>query len=259
MRIEKDGLQIRSVEDWYRLAPPKKGAAHWAPGRSAMACAEAWCPPGGPRVPPEIDALLLTHPLTQGTTIQVVEPEVQIRFDRFGGEPRNADVVCLAEGPAGRIAINIEAKADEPFDRLVHEVIADVARRICNDESSNGIARVQQLAKGLLPKRAPGTASLGELRYQLLTAAAGTLAHAIAYKAAVAVFLVHEFVTAKTDDQRHESNRDDLDRFVSRMTSAAVQQLPSNRLVGPISVPDKALFEGAPPILIGKVTTHLRA
>ena len=35
MRIYKSSHEIRSVEDWFEYAPPKKGERHWKDGRSA--------------------------------------------------------------------------------------------------------------------------------------------------------------------------------------------------------------------------------
>ena len=43
MEIVKNDLIIRSVDNWFALAPPKKGLAHWVEGRSAYECAQAWC------------------------------------------------------------------------------------------------------------------------------------------------------------------------------------------------------------------------
>ena len=138
---------------------------------------------GRPSVPGEIVDLLASHPDTRGSLIRTVTPEHRVPFDRFRGEPRNADVVALADRPAGLIAISVEAKADEPFDRLVKDVLLELAKRIADDESTNGVARIQQLAWWLLPASVRRTSRLGDLRYQLLTGVAGAVAFAIAWKA----------------------------------------------------------------------------
>ena len=87
---------------------------------------------------------------------------------------------------------------------------------------SRGVRRVEDLVRGLLPSRTKGLPHLGVLRYQLLTAAAGTLAYAAMEGASLAVLIVHEFVTDKTSDKRHAKNAEDYNRFLHRFTGKAI-------------------------------------
>jgi Domain of unknown function (DUF6946) len=258
MRIEKNGREIRTVDEWFQIAPPKRGREQWVEGRSALECARAWCGPEGPVVPTELTDLLASHPDTTGALVRSVAPEHVVRFDSFPGEPRNSDVAALADHPAGLIALNVEAKADEPFDEHVHEVLTAVIKRIAADEPSNGVARIQQLAASLLPPAAPETSRLGDLRYQLLTGLAGAIAFAIASKATKTVLVIHEFITERTDDRKHEENARDLVAFLARLTSGEVRSLVAGRLIGPIVVPGRPLFESVPPLYVGKAVRNLR-
>src|SRR5436853_87291 len=89
------------------------------PTDEAYECARAWCAyQSGPRFPSELANLLASHPDTNGAIIARAEPECRIHFDKLSDEPRNADIVAIADHPAGRLAINIEAKSDETFDHL---------------------------------------------------------------------------------------------------------------------------------------------
>jgi hypothetical protein len=103
-------------------------------------------------------------------------PEHQIRFDDLRGEPRNADLAIEARDRAGIVGITIEGKADETFDRSVTAVLQAGIQRIAADERTGAIVRVEALANALLPPWRAGVSHLGDLRYQLLTAIAGTLA-----------------------------------------------------------------------------------
>ena len=76
-----------------------------------------------PTVPIELQQLLRTHPDIDGAVIFEAIPERKVRFDDIPGEPRNADLVCLAERANELIAISIEAKADETFGELVADVL----------------------------------------------------------------------------------------------------------------------------------------
>jgi hypothetical protein len=259
MELMKNGHTIRTMDDWLSFAPPKKGLAHWAEGRSAYECARAWCAAAeGPSVPAELTALLGSHPDIAGVVVQTVMPEHRVRFDKLRGEPRNADVAVLGDHPAGSIAISIEAKADEPFDRLVDDVLLDVARKIGEDHRTNRITRIQQLAASLLPPTVPGSCRLGLLRYQLLTALAGALAFAIDAKAGRAVLVVHELVTDRTNDAKQAANAGDLHAFITRLTAGAETCVPAGRLVGPVRVPGFPLFPSPPPLYIGKAVRVVR-
>jgi hypothetical protein len=259
MVIVKNGCEIRNVDQWFELAPPKKGREHWVDGRSALECARAWCADQlGPRCPSELADLIASHPDTNGAIFAIVEPECRVHFDKLGGEPRNADIVAIADHPAGRLAINIEAKADETFDDLVRDVLQAAVKKIANDERTNAVIRVQQLASSILPPPTSGTAHLGDLRYQLLTGIAGALAFAIKAEVNRAVFIVHEFVTNQTNNSRLQANADDLDAFVARLTNARLSSLPSGTLHGPFTVPGASLFPSPPVLYIGKAVRKLR-
>jgi hypothetical protein len=259
MKIVKDGHTILTIDHWLAFAPPKKGFDHWAEGRSAYECARAWCTGSqSSNVPNELTVLFDTHPDIGGVVVRTAMPEHRVRFDKLRGEPRNADVAVLGDHPAGSIAISIEAKADERFDRLVDDVLLDVAKKIGEDHRTNRITRIQQLAASMLPPTVPGSCRLGLLRYQLLTAVAGALAFAIDAKAGRAVFVVHEFVTDKTNDAKQAANARDLDAFITRLTAGAETCVPAGHLVGPVRVPGSPLFPSPPPWYIGKAVRIVR-
>jgi hypothetical protein len=87
---------IRSVKDWFRIAPPKQGIKHWVDGRSAKELAKAWFPKQGEAVAPkEFMDLFKLLPVTYGIQFEQGEAELNTRFDDCGGEDRNADLVLL--------------------------------------------------------------------------------------------------------------------------------------------------------------------
>jgi hypothetical protein len=260
MCIVKDGTEIRTIEQWFQFAPPKKGRSHWVEGRSALECARAWCAdPNGTLWPSEINALLASHPDTDGATLKSATPEYRCRFDKLPGEPRNTDVVAIADHPHGAIALSVEAKADESFGDLVINVLEHAIANIAADKRTNVVRRVQQLASALLPLPIDGASPLGDLRYQLLTGVAGALAFARQEKAHRAVFLIHEFQTSRTEDSKHEANARDLNSFVARLTRGRVLEVPSGKLLGPFEVPGIPLFRDAPSLYLGKAVRNLRS
>lgn len=257
MKIVKNGVALETLEDWRAHAPPKSND-HWARGRRAMECAVAWFGSAGPCVPSEIVALLASHDDTAQAQITSATPEHPVRFDGARSEPRNCDVVAVAESDGGRVAITIEAKADERFERTVEQVLADAVDRRAHGERSGVVTRVEQLAAALLPPPRRGLPPLGSLRYQLLTGAAGALAHADEIGASRAVLIIHEFVTEKTEDRLHAANYADLSAFVTRLSDGAHATVEAGRLLGPVAVPGAPLFERAAALYIGKAVRRLR-
>ncbi|MBE0657040.1 MAG: hypothetical protein IH602_05075 [Bryobacteraceae bacterium] len=118
---DKEGHPIRTLEDWYALAPPKQPVLHWKDGRSAKECAKAWLRSGVPGVPTEILTLLNTHPLTQDFVGRHTIPEAIIRLDEMRGEHHNADMLLVGEAQGRKVVVTVEAKLDEEFGPVMGE------------------------------------------------------------------------------------------------------------------------------------------
>ena len=258
MRLEKDGIAITCLKDWQRLAPPKS-PDQWVEGRSAYEVANAWCGATGPAVPECLRALFETADLIRGLEVELAVPEHRIRFDDHGGEPRNADLALVGHAAGLRVAVTVEAKADEPFGASVAQTMAAALERLLQNPQSRGVRRVEDLVRALLTHHATGLPPVGELRYQLLTAAAGTLAYAIAEGADTAVLVVHEFLTDKTKDHLHDRNAEDYRAFLRRLGGEDQLDAKQCSLAGPFLVPGAPVFQNAPPLLVGKVSTNRRA
>jgi len=260
MHLHRAQAPIDSVEAWFEAAPPKSGKAHWKDGRSAKELARSWFPSGsaGPVVPDEFRALLASHPELEGITLLEGQPELRIAIDDLPGEPCNADLALLADAAGRRVAITVEALADETFGDRVEAVLRGAASDLARDRPTNRVERVRTLAAALLPAWKEGDPHLGELRYQLLTGVAGSLAHARSTGAGCALFVVHELVDlARTKESRRRNNREDLDRFVRRLTGGAVERLQRGVLAGPVRVPGNAHIPGTMDLYLGKVRRDL--
>jgi hypothetical protein len=255
VRVDKDGRTITSLDEWQRWAGPKT-SDQWVVGRSAYECANAWCGAGEVRMPRELVALLDTRPETRGLSVDVVFPEHKIRFDNRAGEPRNADIAFVGEASGRKVAVTIEAKADEPFGASVARTICDALERSITNPRSRGVERVQALVQSLLKPIQKGQLQTGLLRYQLLTAAAGSLAWARETQCELAVLVIHEFRTSKTRDGNSVSNQADYERFAERLAGDDSSLCRSGHVFcGPFTVPGNPLFESPVPLLIGKIMT----
>lgn len=186
------GESIGSVEEWFAKAPPTRGAAHWQDDRSAKELAKAWCHAAGPAVPSEVCAVLGSSPLA-GFEITLAKPEHQTRFDALPGGARNHDLLLLGRRGDEKLIVGVEAKAGEPLDATVAEKYERAMKARADGTTTNLPERILALVEALFGKRLGEHVGLGELRYQLLTATAGTLVEAKAEGATAAVLLIHEF------------------------------------------------------------------
>jgi len=242
------GKEIRSVDDWFKLAPPKKGTAQWKDRRSAKELAKAWFPASGnPNVPSELRTLLDSRKETRNIAFDRGEPERVTRFDRCGGEGRNADLVLWGRCRAGKVLVSIEAKADESFGETAGEYMQ---KAVARNPRSRVPDRFDLLCRGLLGVTQASPAAR-HLRYQLLTGVAGALAEAQACGADITVFVVHEFI-GSTNPVKVAANAADLNAFVSLLSNRCVPTVSPGSLCGPFSVPGNAHFAGTNRLFIGK-------
>jgi hypothetical protein len=244
MRISKSGHEIRSVDDWFKYAPPKMGARHWKDGRSAKELARSWFRTEFASPPEELRLLLEGAFLTE-MEFDEARPECILELDDFRGEHRNCDLVVLCTAGTQRIVINIEAKADEPFGDSTVGAYYDQKL----NSASNVPKRIESLSAALFGKKPD--ALIRNLRYQLVHSTAATLIEAADSKADVAVFLVQEFYSASLSSMKLQQNRTDWANFVRVFPKLATTEVAKNQIVGPISVHGGGRVPNSVPLYLG--------
>jgi hypothetical protein len=273
-------VPIRSFDDWESYAlPPARNELHWEPGRSACELGRIWTAGGEPAVPHQLVQLLESHEGTRGMAILsgITERETPLPFGNRG--PRCHDLALQAEQDGRVVTICIEAKADESFGGTVTRELSTARKRAAKREGGHTRfpERLDWLTRSVLGLRAFEDAqhqvldgAVADLPYQLLPAIAGTLLEAGHRKASKAVFVVHEFRTAKTADANLDANAEALNRFLRLFLSAngansdETFELGCGRIVGPISVTERHV-EGTNkipsdiPLFVGKIRTDLLA
>lgn len=253
MRIEKSLRPIRTLEEWQFHAGPKS-KKHWVPGRSAYETGRAWLGDGGaPSLPAEIRDLFDSSDLTRGFEAEVVYPEHPIRFDDFSGEPRNADLALVGHVGQKKVAVTIEAKADETFSNTLAKEMTLAQRAKEKNPASRKQARIESLIQGILGLPSESFQEVENLRYQLFTGVAGTLAWARETGAELAFFLVQVFETAKTQRKRLDRNETDFSEFVLALNRQSRSTVSSGRLHGPYHLRGSGHYAQPVPLLIGKI------
>jgi hypothetical protein len=246
LKISKNGQPIESVASWFEFAPPKEGERQWVDQRSAKELAKAFCGPAELCVPTELQKLLDSNSSLGHIEITEVWPEHKIALDSFRGETRNADLAALANAPAGRVALTVEAKADESFGELVGTVLANAPER------SNIPNRIEALASALFG----GSVDVSNVRYQLLHGVAASLIFAAEQEAAVAVFAVLEFHSPSCAEDNLRRNASDLQAFMALFGGAA-GPLSAGQLSGPFLAPGRGKIPSGMPLFVGKAIREI--
>lgn len=248
MRIHKDN-EIRSVDDWFRWAPPKRGALHWKDNRSAKELAKCWFRTGTAQAPLELRTLL-NRTFDAEIFFEEAVPECTVELDDFEGETRNCDLVVVCQAGLQRIVISVEAKADEPFGESTAGEYYDKKQ----GSGSNVPKRIEQLSNALFG-RVPDEQIRG-LRYQLVHSAAASLIAAQRHHAEIAVLLVHEFISPGLSLRKLKQNSGDWEAFVRVFPQLADAEVCRDKLLGPVSVPS-GKYVPALPLYLGKLVTQL--
>jgi hypothetical protein len=240
---------------WRTDATPLKSHSSWVeriedknrdPGTSAPTLAAVWAGP--------LDLLgaLATHSALCNLTVQSATVEKKTSFDQYGGNVRNHDLVLRATTTSGeRVIVCVEAKAGENLGETVGKQTLAAKRTKAENPRSCASARIEDLVERLcrFPKDDPRVAAL---RYQLLTAWAGTLSDAA--EAAHAVFALHEFRTNERPDDKSAINEAELARFAKVVLGC---DFPGARSIPwCIQVPDAAGVAAA--LYVAHVVTDIR-
>ncbi len=171
----RHGDEISSVEEWGRLAGPA-AAQHWKDGRSAKELAKSWIAGDGPQR--FLRELFNGLENTRQLRIEEAVAEEQIAFDGFPGGKRNHDLLIRGRCAGGPVVIGLEAKADETFGQTIAKYRRDALVVRASGKTTNAPERLENLLSDIGEISLTQTPSFGDLRYQLLSGVAGTLAAA---------------------------------------------------------------------------------
>ena len=202
------GRPITSMEEWATIHNPR----HWREGRSAYAVADFILHQDGAA---HLESRL-AETLGGEVALDAITPEMEVRFDSFG-KGRMHDLGVSGTVGRRRLFVGVEAKVDESFGSDLAASYAGSQRRLAQNSSSKGVARIEQLLGRFSPPLA--LASDGHLRYQLMHGTAGTVAARQGDNRPYDdyVFYVLVFKTGLYDAATGESNYADYRRFIERV------------------------------------------
>jgi hypothetical protein len=214
-----------------------------------MELARAWFVSPGPACPQEIIDLLASHPRT--TDVKLLEgiPEHVTSLPERG-EGRNHDLLLYGRGALGDVVISVEAKVDEPFG----ETIGSYWKKArTSGVPTRAPERIEALLAMLFGAKArPDADPWRALRYQLMTAVAGTAIEAASREADLAVVIVHEFLTEDINEANRSMNAEDFVAFVKVFCDLRVDDVTHGRLYGPVTLAQGEHLRRRVDVFIGK-------
>jgi len=178
-------------------------------------------------MPSDLAEILATHSDTEDFLAEWAIPEYETMLDANRGKGRNHNLIIYGSAAGKKTLIGIEAKVDEPFKEIVEDYIA---KKIAKDPNSNVPKRIAQLTHALF-----GNKDVSKLRYQLIHAVAETLIEAKERGAERAIFIVHEFVSARMKAINALRNKADFVEFVEKLTGTKML-FTINQLKGPFAI-----------------------
>ncbi len=166
--------------------------------------------------------------------INVISPEHITPLDDFKGNSRNHDLCLLGKNTKNEpIIICIESKVDEPFGKEIGLYYQEIQDKKAKNLPSNADSRIDSLCEVFF--KSPNSKRVRFIKYQLLTAIAGTIAEAEINKVKTAYFFVQTFLSNNMDSKKHRQNQRDLDYLIKILSNNKVGILHSGEIVGPFN------------------------
>ena len=247
MRIlSKSDIEVKSLLDWETHCPPAR-KIHWKAGRSAMETAKAWLD----GTPKEFLQLLGSN-----FSAQEVYPEYKSAFDNYKGNNRNHDLLVIGNKPTGeKTVICVESKVDEYFgENNLTKQIEQARKALFKNPDSKALQRIQDLRIALFGKE---DGKQLDLRYQLLTAVAGSIAEANKQGVRKVYFVIQTFITPGINAAKYKRNQQDLDDFINQLSKGKYKNIHTGDVLGPVKVPGTKNISNKIELYIGKIEINI--
>jgi len=266
LRLVKSGQTIETAGDWRRSeqSTGDSRSGHRLRGHDELA--EAFFGNGYPEVPWEIVEAGTSHPDLADLCLEWGIPSHRVAIGPFGAEHDLTDVVLVGSCRDRRVAVSVDAVADESFG----EGLADYVRRwtipppgLAAGESpgrrfepyrfsfapgSDGLREeLAELIRALVPDAPPSIKAV--LRLRLLLAVASALVFARRQHAHVALLAILEFDRDDWPGRGTREHRYELNDLARALAGPGAALSPGDCL-GPIRVPGNQRIPGDIPVYL---------
>ncbi len=239
--------KINCIYKWFEMCPPQGKLKHWVDGRSAKETAKHWLH----TIPYQFITLLQPFKLSY----KLCSPEYITKFDSYRGNGRNHDLLILAENESkDNVIISIESKVDESFGEIISDRIGEAKTELLKNPNSKALNRIEDIRMALFGKIEDNQL---QLRYQLMTAIAGTLAEAKAQNAKTAILLFQTFISSEINVEKKKINDDDIDSFIELFSTGKFKTIPNNSVIGAFKVTGNNFIPNDVDLWIGKYEINI--
>ena len=231
----KNGKIITSLSTWKDAFIEVDNPKHWKPGRSAHSLALHFtCPSINGSKGIDVLSEYLGYLGFNNVLFDYAEIEHESRFDTFRGNGRIQDLMIWAKSENRPLAICIEAKVDETFDKNVPDAYKERMIYSSKRPNSKALQRLINICEHFYE----GTqiSDLEHIRYQLLYYLAGSIneARKINGVAFMPVFVYH---TDSYNDQNGYNNKKDYETFIKSLNFSSIRvndtiQMYGNKIDG---------------------------
>lgn len=210
--VDSRNQTISTLTEWRsRIFDGTSKEKDWKKGRSAQSLAEFIMYRNGVSYLEE----RISAVLSRQVMLEQAKPEYLAKFDSYPGNPSNLDlgIAGYVKRPTLResLFVGVEAKVNEPFAGTVKSRYSSAMKTRKAGKNTNAPERVKELlANYFSVKESPDSSRFADIRYQLLTGTAGTVA--TSYD--VCVFYIMVFRTSLYDERKGLRNRRDYENFV---------------------------------------------
>jgi hypothetical protein len=174
MKVMFRGNSVSSLQQWEAAFTALKKPHHWKPGRSAFELAALVLRDQQSSTNRGVVTVAIHAAIGAPCKLDEARIEWETQFDGARAGPRSHDLGIFGSCNGSELFVGLEAKVDEGFgDGTVAYVWAQAQKKLASGGATYAPQRIQQLVDAFLPGQNPATC---QIPYQLLTAAAGTLA-----------------------------------------------------------------------------------
>lgn len=231
----KNGKIITSLSTWKDAFIEVDNPKLWKPGRSAHSLALHFTRPsinGSKGI--NVLSKYLGYLGFNNVLFDYAEIEHESRFDTFRGNGRIQDLMIWAKNGNHPLAICIEAKVDETFDKNVPDAYQLKEKELKARPNSKALQRLINICEHFYE----GTqiSDLKHIRYQLLYYLAGSIneARKINGVAFMPVFVYH---TDSYNNQNGDNNKKDYETFIKSLNFSSIRvndtiQMYKNKIDG---------------------------
>ncbi|WP_418511457.1 DUF6946 family protein [Corallibacter sp.] len=219
--------EIKNIFEWYAKAGPKDKETQWKVDHSALEFAKLVL---DETFEDDIKYNILNK-ISSNQNILLAIPEQITKLDDFRGGQRNHDLTLYSENENEKIAICIEAKVNEDFDKTIKKKW---------EEGNKLKSNIQNRIKNILYSiwQTTDIEKFNDLKYQLITGLYGTIKYAEQLNIKKCVFCIYQIeIDGNTKIIKNENEIQKLLDFFNIQDN-----IENNNLYGPFKTDNNIEF-----------------